>query len=137
VSQLYCVALAGLLLTVGGYSGRWVGSANATGDGSPFPVCTSPPAPVPSSAGGLIRLREPGEGSRDALVDRPVPAEYFEAASSSSTDLVEEPGDTEAGGVKVNLSGRFRTSLVLETRPDGSTIQRCLSNLPGGSLGDH
>lgn len=135
-SRLWCFLVAGSITTAFGYVAPWVHGVNASGDEIPLPVCEASPVSAGTNAPALIRQRESGPGRDAAVSEESFQAADFAGFSSSSAGLVEEPGKSEAGGVKVNLAGRFRTSLVLERTPDGSTVQRCISNLPGAASGD-
>jgi hypothetical protein len=110
-------------------------SSRATGAGEEgAPIAGSEPAWLPDNAGALILRRdsEPLEGTAAS-----VPQSNSSATSQNrSAGLVERPGVTDAGGMTVGLQGRFRTTLILERKADGSTITNCVSNLPGEAPGD-
>lgn len=117
--------LAGIGLSARGVDAGGRGAGNA--------LCAAGPAAISDKAPALV-LRRDGETS-EARGSAEQQSESF-SSSSRSAGLVEQPGVTEAGGVMVGLRGRFRTTLVLERKADGSTTTRCISNLPGASPGD-
>jgi len=45
--------------------------------------------------------------------------------TSSHEGLVEEPGTTAAGGFKVDIRGRFRSAVLLQTAPGGKPVITC------------
>jgi hypothetical protein len=51
--------------------------------------------------------------------------------STSGEGLVETPGQTRAGGVILDLQGRFRSTVVTSVGPDGTPLTRCLG--PGSA----
>jgi len=127
--------IPGLIAVVLVSVGPCASKAGASGEDRLPEASKSEPVVALGSAPGLILRRESAGGSEDAGEGLP-PTGGFETSSSRSAGLVEQPGVTEAGGVMVGLSGRFRTTLVLERKTGGSTTTRCISNLPGADPGD-
>lgn len=121
------VAFGGVVLLAG---------AIAASGGETQPAASASATTTASESGAALVLRrdsgKEGETSASGLH-----SESFETSSSRSAGLVERSGVTEAGGMMVGLRGRFRTTLVLERKADGSTAARCISDLPGASPGDH
>ncbi len=94
---------------------------------------------IPPSVGGLKTYRDPVTGERRSP-PRAIPLEALDARqrnafSRSDAGLVEEPGPTVAGGVHVDLQGRFRSAVVVTKQPDGSFVTECLDQLPDATLG--
>lgn len=135
--QLWRSILFGSAGALVGCIGLWVAKAGATDNEGPPTAAVCDSVPVPENVPALILRREPLQDDATGDREESPPAAGSGTSSNSSAGLFEEPGATEAGGVKVDLQGRFRTSLVLERKADGTTIQRCISNLPGAASGDH
>lgn len=134
--QLCRSAFCGLLATAIG-CGVWAPQAIAKDQESA--VNADRATQAPRAAAALILQRQPvddeeGRAAQGAGLGSETDVSS-DAASTDSAGLAEEPGSTEAGGVKVDLRGRFRTSLVLERRADGSTVEKCISNLPSADSG--
>ncbi len=94
---------------------------------------------IPPGGGGLKTYRDPVTGARRSP-PRAMPLEALDARqrnafSRSDAGLVEEPGPTVAGGVHVDLQGRFRSAVVITKQPDGSFSTRCLDQLPHAMRG--
>jgi lysophospholipase L1-like esterase len=53
------------------------------------------------------------------------PATDTAAFDSSSEGLLEIPGTTPAGGIKLDLHGRFQSAVVAHTRADGTVATEC------------
>jgi hypothetical protein len=121
------------MVAVLGCVGLWAGGTASGGEGQRT-VCGSEQRVASDNAPTLVLRRDSGPEDDSAASE---PQRSFEAPSSRSAGLVERSGVTEAGGVMVGLRGRFRTTLVLERKADGSTASRCISNLPDKSAGDH
>jgi hypothetical protein len=135
--QLWRSILFGLVGALVGNVGLSVARVGASDNSVPPTSAACDPSPISENAPALILRREPLQDDEAGDREGSPPAIGSGTSSNSSAGLFEEPGATEAGGVKVDLQGRFRTSLVLERRTDGTTIQRCISNLPGAASGDH
>ena len=95
---------------------------------------------IASAVGGLKTYRDPVTGERRAP-PRAIPLEALDARqrnslSRSHVGLVEEAGPSSAGGVHVDLQGRFRSAVVVTKQPDGSFATRCLDLLPHGMRGE-
>jgi lysophospholipase L1-like esterase len=81
------------------------------------------------SAGGMTiyvdstsgAIAPPPSGSRTLRA----PATDTAAFGSSSEGLLEIPGTTPAGGIKLDLQGRFRSAVVAHTRADGTVAMEC------------
>ena len=78
-------------------------------------------------ATGRLRGRPP-EAARPVL-----PPAVVQALSRSPRGLRQRPGATPAGGVRLDLEGRFRSPLVAVKAADGSIRIECLSSLPAAS----
>jgi len=84
---------------------------------------TTPPA---GQAGLRVYLDEQGRPTappKDAAPEAVVPAAF----STSAAGLRQVPSAGPAGGVKVNLEGRFRSASVATTAPDGSIQLHCVT----------
>ena len=97
------------------------------------------PKVIPPGVGGLKTYRDPVTGERRSP-PRAIPLEALDARqrnafSRSDAGLVEEPGPSAAGGVHVDLQGRFRSAVVITRQPDGSFSTRCLDELPRAMRG--
>ena len=55
----------------------------------------------------------------------PMSPQAENAQSTSAEGLQEIPGTTRGGGIKVNLQGRFRSSVVATVGADGKVATRC------------
>ena len=86
----------------------------------------------PAGVGGMKAYRDPVTGERVGPPPRAVhpSAPQPSALSRSHTGLEVVPTGTAAGGVRVDLQGRFRSSVVATKRPDGSVSVRCLDKPP-------
>ena len=89
---------------------------------------------IPPGVGGLKTYRDPVTGERRSP-PRAIPLEVLDARqrtalSRSHLGLVEQAGVSPAGGVHVELQGRFRSAVVVTKQPDGSFATRCLDQLP-------
>ena len=87
---------------------------------------------TPRAVGGMKAYRDPVTGERVGPPPGAVPpsAPQPSALSRSHTGLEAVPTGTTAGGVRVDLQGRFRSSLVATKRPDGTVSTRCVHELP-------
>lgn len=62
-----------------------------------------------------------------ALAPRqPVPPGDANALSTSGDGLVEERGTTPAGGIKIDVRGRFRSAAAVRVGPDGKLTIQCV-----------
>ena len=98
------------------------------------------PKAIPPGVGGLKTYRDPVTGERRSP-PRAIPLEALDARQRNAfsrldTGLVEEPGPSAAGGVHVDLQGRFRSAVVVTQQPDGSFSTRCLDELPRTMRGE-
>ena len=86
----------------------------------------------PPGVGGMKAYRDPVTGERVGPPPRAVPpsAPQPSALSRSQVGLEAVPGETAAGGIRVDLKGRFRTAVVATKRPDGTVSTRCVHELP-------
>jgi hypothetical protein len=87
---------------------------------------------LPAGVGGMKAYRDPVTGERVGPPPGPVPPSVPQpsALSRSQVGLEVVPTGTAAGGVRVDLQGRFRSSLVATKRPDGTVSTRCVYELP-------
>jgi hypothetical protein len=87
---------------------------------------------TPQPVGGMKAYRDPVTGERVGPPPAAVPpsAPQPSALSRSHTGLEAVPTGTAAGGFRVDLHGRFRSSLVATKRPDGTVSTRCVHVLP-------
>ena len=53
-----------------------------------------------------------------------------ETFSTTSNDLVETVGTTEAGGVTVDLQGRFHSAATVTVGADGKVVTHCDASVP-------
>ena len=120
--------------------------AESTPPASELERASAPAEPTPSTraispaVGGLKTYRDPVTGERRSP-PRAIPLEALDARqrnslSRSHVGLVEEAGPSSAGGVHVDLQGRFRSAVVVTKQPDGSFATRCLDLLPHGMRGE-
>lgn len=86
----------------------------------------------PRAVGGMKAYRDPVTGERVGPPPRAVPpsAPQPSALSRSHTGLEVVPTGTAAGGFRVDLKGRFRSSFVATKQPDGTVSTRCVHELP-------
>jgi hypothetical protein len=87
---------------------------------------------TPRAVGGMKAYRDPVTGERVGPPARAVPssAPQPSSLSRSHTGLEVVPTGTAAGGFRVDLQGRFRSSLVATKQPDGRVSTRCVHELP-------
>jgi hypothetical protein len=87
---------------------------------------------TPRAVGGMKAYRDPVTGERvgPPPVALPPSAPQPSALSRSHTGLEVVPTGTAAGGFRVDLKGRFRSSLVATKQPDGTVSTRCVHELP-------
>lgn len=85
------------------------------------------PCGAEQAAGRQIEV-DPDTGRVLAPRDREAPPALPPSADMSTSDegLVERAGTTPAGGVGVDLRGRFRASVQLRREADGSLVQDCV-----------
>jgi hypothetical protein len=84
--------------------------------------------------GGMKAYRDPVTGERagppPGAVAPSGPEALGSSLSRSEVGLEAVPTGTPAGGIRVDLKGRFRSSLVATKRPDGTIATRCVHELP-------
>jgi hypothetical protein len=87
---------------------------------------------TPRAVGGMKAYRDPVTGERVGPPPGALPpsAPQPSALSRSQVGLEAVPGQTAAGGIRVDLKGRFRSSLVATKQPDGRVSTRCVHELP-------
>ena len=87
---------------------------------------------TPRGVGGMKAYRDPVTGERVGPPREAVPPSVVQpsALSRSHTGLEVVPTGTAAGGFRVDLKGRFRSSLVATKQPDGTVSTRCVHALP-------
>ena len=87
---------------------------------------------TPRAVGGMKAYRDPVTGERVGPPRGAVPpsAPQPSALSRSQVGLEAVPGQTAAGGIRVDLKGRFRSSLVAKKQPDGTISTRCVHEQP-------
>jgi hypothetical protein len=87
---------------------------------------------TPRAVGGMKAYRDPVTGERVGPPPAAVPpsAPQPSSLSRSQTGLEVVPTGTAAGGFRVDLKGRFRSSLVATKQPDGRVATRCVHDLP-------
>ncbi len=95
---------------------------------------------IAPAVGGLKTYRDPVTGERRSP-PRAIPLEALDARqrnalSRSHVGLVEQAGPSSAGGVHVDLQGRFRSAVVVTKQLDGSFATRCLDQLPDAMRGE-
>ena len=84
--------------------------------------CDSAPLEVPPPAGAQRVNLDPATGR---MIPPPANgAGMTVPAKSSRAELVEEPGETEAGGFTVHARGHFRSALSLQTGTNGPAPAR-------------
>jgi hypothetical protein len=85
------------------------------------------PASEPSAAAGFKVHVDPATGQ---IIPPPMKAQAEPAEKamfpSSHEGLVEEPGTTAAGGFKVDVRGKFRSAVMLQTGADGKPRMMCV-----------
>ena len=127
---LWLFSMFGMLVVLGLAGDRHQGESSS-----------SCPALVPSTLPACDIKATPAEARQKVSVDpatgqiipaspqaRPVLSPNEQNAISTSGDgLREEPGKTRAGGVKVHLQGRFRSSVVATLGVDGRPITHCVT----------
>jgi lysophospholipase L1-like esterase len=81
------------------------------------------------SRGGMTIYVDPASGAIAPPPPGPrtfrAPATNTAAFESYSEELLEIPGTTPAGGIKLDLQGRFRSAVVAHTRTDGTVETQC------------
>lgn len=113
---------------------RWaiaagIGVALAAGPGR----AAGPPAPAPVD-GGMRMYRDPvtgAVGGPPAAAQRLTANAEGAAAAAARSDLQAEPVTAPAGGVKLNLRGRFQSAIRRQAGPEGSRGHRCLGPTDG------
>jgi hypothetical protein len=91
------------------------------------------PAAADDSRGGAMRMyRDPETGMLGAP---PPSAAGIEATPPSAREqalsaepLIEEPAAAPAGGVKVNLQGRFRAAVTRHVGSSGPSLNECVQS---------
>ncbi len=100
-------------------------------------LSTRATAPV---VGGLKTYRDPVTGARrsppSAIPLEALDARQRNALSRSHVGLVEQASSSSAGGVHVDLQGRFRSAVVVRKQADGSLVTKCLEQLPHAMRGE-
>jgi hypothetical protein len=82
-------------------------------------------APAAGQSAGMTVHIDPATGKfLSAPARQPVP-QVPAASARQSTDLPVVAGDTPAGGITVDLAGRFRQVMTATKRPDGSITIDC------------
>ena len=113
--------------------------ASARGQSVPVDSASvSPPCTHPGDDGSVGEAsqriyRDPRTGKVGPPPPGALPAPAEKSFNTSHEGLVEEPGKSRAGGVTVNLKGRFRSAVVHGTDAQGQPATRCVSNLPGSN----
>jgi hypothetical protein len=74
--------------------------------------------------------RDPVTGERVGPPPGAGPEAQRSLLSPSEVGLEAVPTGTPAGGVRVDLKGRFRSSFVATKLPDGTIATRCVHELP-------
>ena len=95
---------------------------------------------IPPGVGGLKTYRDPVTGERRSP-PRAIPLEALDARqrnalSRSHLGLVEQAGPSPAGGVRVDLQGRFRSAVVVTKQPDASCATECQDQVPDAMRGE-
>jgi hypothetical protein len=119
VSPVCCCLLLSLVITV-------------AGDKPAARALTSQPVAhpnAPPAAAGRKIVVDPVTGqripSRAQVTIVPLPPQAENALSTSGEGLQETRGVTRAGGMKIDLQGRFRSSVVATVGADGKVTTRC------------
>src|SRR5262245_25742777 len=116
-------AIAMGLLLAGAYGAMLVAAARVSAGEAGAP---DPGAPAPGAAGLRIYLDpdtgQAGPPPRGVLPGEPV----TESLSTSSAGLVETAGTSAAGGVTVNLQGRFRRAMQATADDAGAARIDCV-----------
>lgn len=105
-----------------------------TADRTPGPDATGAEATSGPSrmAGGLRAYRDPLTGERrlppPGREPTLAPGAPLGTMSRSLQGLIQERGPTHAGGVRVDLRGRFRSALVATRNKDGSVSTHCIES---------
>jgi len=105
-------------------------AAAAAADASRGTVLHSPSGTAGGSGAGMTIHVDPRSGalapaaaaSGRSVLRAPEQAAGVEA---SSAELPESPGNSPAGGIKLDLKGRFRSAVVLREGPDGQVKSDC------------
>ena len=86
------------------------------------------------TAGGFRAYVDPQTGELAAPPVGAVTAvpEVTGALNTSTEGLMEVPGTTSAGGMTVDLRGRFRSTMVSTVDAAGRTVTRCLPDRAAG-----
>ena len=122
-----CVAVSGRPAVAG------EGAQTGSGTGAPQPA---EKAAVPEGAAGMTIYIDPTTG---AILKEPAPGavpvqltpELRNALSTSQQGLVEVPGTTPGGGVKVDLQRRFQSPLVVTIDANGKVKMQHVGEPPG------
>jgi len=98
------------------------------------------PAAAPDTETPITNAQPTGSAGRKIFVDPvtgkliPPPAQPAlvlpqteDALSTSGEGLREIPGKTRGGGIKIDLQGRFRSTVTATVNPDGKLTTRCLT----------
>ncbi len=95
---------------------------------------------TPPRAGGMVLYRDPQTGRIGSPPGGVIPEGLAglqrEASAPYSEDLVETPGVSAAGGVKIDLRGRFRATVIRHKSPVGKNPQYCVVGAVEKATGD-
>src|SRR5262245_41476983 len=133
------LGVASLLLSLAAVAG-WVRTTRPAENPPSAARMNSAVANVPATPPdtGSPMTNAPGNAGRKIFVDpvtgklvppprpaAPVPPPLEDALSTSGEGLREAPGKTRGGGIKIDLQGRFRSTVTATIDVDGKLTTRC------------